>query len=898
MTVSLKHLFQSSIPDDPDTSIVRPSDWNAEHTLTLDTGKLLGRSSAGTGAAEEITVGTGLSLSGGTLSNSQSTTLTVGTTATSGGAAGQIMFDTGSVLQESSNLVWDNTAKRLTISGYSLTGTAADSLLDLSGTWNTTGVPTAIKLNVTDTASNASSLLMDLQVGGVKKFAVFKNGNLRLDSRLAATGITQVATIFVGTNQPLFLQGYRDSSNNTWVGFAGNYDNSASQIAIDASGRFCLDSTNQIRWSNSSGNTFGQVFDLFLTRRGAANLRFGAADAAAPVAQTLSVQSVVAGTTNTAGANLTITGSQGTGTGAGGNIIFQTSASGASGTAQNALSTVMTLSGGNQWIYFNNAEASLIVQKSSVAKFALYSSGSIQQVTAASDWAYGWSSTTTASGVNDTNLTRKAANNIRLGLADAAAPVAQTLSVQSVVAGTTDTAGANLTITGSQGTGTGAGGSIIFQVAPAGSSGTAQNALATAMTIAPAGLGGAITVSGGTGSGNSGDLNSFTFNNVSANSFKNQFNLSGAGVAKWAIGNDINGNKGDNFFIYSASGGTGGTVPFYIDGVNRQIGIFAGSNAHVFGFWNNTSGLVAGTLDVILSRRGAANLRFGAADAAAPVAQTLSVQSVVAGTSNTAGANLTITGSQGTGTGAGGSIIFQVAPAGSSGTAQNALVNFAEITSTRRLSLYNTFTSDTNFERANFFWDSNVLKIGTEKGSAGGTARALEFQTDGTTRLTISTTGGFTFSGVSVSFASSVTFANNRGTIAAGLLNSTNLAVYAASGKSLELFSDATSGRGIIIATGSGIVQFEGTTSSFPALKRSTTILQVRLADDSAYAPVEASTVCTATAYTVATLPAAGTAGRRAYVTDATAPTWLGALTGGGAVVCPVFDNGTAWVAG
>jgi hypothetical protein len=48
--------------------------------------------------------------------------------------------------------------------------------------------------------------------------------------------------------------------------------------------------------------------------------------------------------------------------------------------------------------------------------------------------------------------------------------------------------------------------------------------------------------------------------------------------------------------------------------------------------------------------------------------------------------------------------------------------------------------------------------------------------------------------------------------------------------------------------------------------------------------------------YTVATLPAAGAAGRRAYVTDATLPTYLGVLVGGGAVVCPVFDNGTAWV--
>lgn len=47
--------------------------------------------------------------------------------------------------------------------------------------------------------------------------------------------------------------------------------------------------------------------------------------------------------------------------------------------------------------------------------------------------------------------------------------------------------------------------------------------------------------------------------------------------------------------------------------------------------------------------------------------------------------------------------------------------------------------------------------------------------------------------------------------------------------------------------------------------------------------------------YTVATLPA-GVQGDTAFVTDATAPTYLGALTGGGTVVCSVFYNGTAWV--
>jgi hypothetical protein len=56
-----------------------------------------------------------------------------------------------------------------------------------------------------------------------------------------------------------------------------------------------------------------------------------------------------------------------------------------------------------------------------------------------------------------------------------------------VVAGTTNTAGANFTINGSQGTGTGAGGSLLFRTAPAGSSGTTQNALGTALAITAAG---------------------------------------------------------------------------------------------------------------------------------------------------------------------------------------------------------------------------------------------------------------------------------------------------------------------------------------------------------------------------------------------------------------------------
>jgi len=65
-----------------------------------------------------------------------------------------------------------------TITPATLTGTAATSALDIAQTWNTTGTPTAIKLNITDTASNGNSRLLDIQVGGSSKFIFVKNGNL------------------------------------------------------------------------------------------------------------------------------------------------------------------------------------------------------------------------------------------------------------------------------------------------------------------------------------------------------------------------------------------------------------------------------------------------------------------------------------------------------------------------------------------------------------------------------------------------------------------------------------------------------------------------------------------------------------------------------------------------
>jgi hypothetical protein len=61
------------------------------------------------------------------------------------------------------------------------------------------------------------------------------------------------------------------------------------------------------------------------------------------------------------------------------------------------------------------------------------------------------------------------------------------------------------------------------------------------------------------------------------------------------------------------------------------------------------------------------------------------------------------------------------------------------------LAVYNTHTNATSWERVELGWASNVAKLGTTKGSAGGNARGLVLQTDGTERIEIAATGSIQF---------------------------------------------------------------------------------------------------------------------------------------------------------
>jgi hypothetical protein len=128
--------------------------------------------------------------------------------------------------------------------------------------------------------------------------------------------------------------------------------------------------------------------------------------------------------------------------------------------------------------------------------------------------------------------------------------------------------------------------------------------------------------------------------------------------------------------------------------------------------------------------------------------------------------------------------------------------------------IYNTYTDASNYERGFLRWSSNVLQIGTEK-LGTGTARALEFQTDGSTRLTISTGGSIVHGILDGVF---------------GWPSSTIVRPISGNG-TLRLSNNAQNDFNRL--------QFGGTDANFPALKRSSTVLQARLANDSDFCPLQ-----------------------------------------------------------
>lgn len=277
--------------------------------------------------------------------------------------------------------------------------------------------------------------------------------------------------------------------------------------------------------------------------------------------------------------------------------------------------------------------------------------------------------------VRDAFILRAAAASIQFGQTDLdTTPVAQTARSQGTLAGgTSNVSGANWTFIASPGKGTGTGGSFIFQTAPAGSTGTTVNAPVTALTIDSTQR---VSFSGnGAASVSPVLLNGTLFTGVSATTTFPQMLFQPTGtsaVTSWStsgtvIGANVVSGFAGNFYDFHTAGG-GSLAKMDSAGNSLQNGNI-NTNGRIF--------LVAlgGTMNwrnggTVVSSPASASLQLGDIDAASSIAQTLRVQSVVAGTSAANGANWTLIGSLPTGTGTSGDIIVQTGVKTGSGTTQ------------------------------------------------------------------------------------------------------------------------------------------------------------------------------------------------------------------------------------
>ena len=130
------------------------------------------------------------------------------------------------------------------------------NIYDMVDTWNDGATTfTAIKMNATDTASDADSLLMDLQVGGVSQFSVDKGG-ICTASRFTVGGTVNVQANAVRIN----------GANGTLNWTSGALANNTVDLSL------ARDAANTLAQRNG---TNAQAFNLYNTFTDASNYERG-----------------------------------------------------------------------------------------------------------------------------------------------------------------------------------------------------------------------------------------------------------------------------------------------------------------------------------------------------------------------------------------------------------------------------------------------------------------------------------------------------------------------------------------------------------------------------------------------------------------------------------------------
>jgi hypothetical protein len=202
-------------------------------------------------------------------------------------------------------------------------------------------------------------------------------------------------------------------------------------------------------------------------------------------------------------------------------------------------------------------------------------------------------------------------------------------------------------------------------------------------------------------------------------------------------------------------------------------------------------------------------------------------------------------------------------------------------TNAQTFRIYNTYTDASNYERGFMQWSSNVLSIGAEAAGTG-TSRVLRLSSSvdegiefflGTRVMSVKQSGGFTqiyYTSNPWLISASVAGSGNTNFTAQPLQFNAGRGTGSGANGYIQFRASPSTSSGTaqhpfleeafrisVPSTGAPFCSFGGTSSSFPALKRSSAVLQARLADDSGFAQVQGK-LTTDTNYTVTAPSATG----------------------------------------
>jgi len=121
----------------------------------------------------------------------------------------------------------------------------------MAKTWNDAGTTfTGIGLDVTDTASNAASLLMKLQVGGSNKFAVDKTGQVQVATYTNFANLSAGGGIEFATGVSLGSAGAGQFAIGDSGGATRHF------VSTGASGFMNLDTGHHLGWGSTAGQAY------------------------------------------------------------------------------------------------------------------------------------------------------------------------------------------------------------------------------------------------------------------------------------------------------------------------------------------------------------------------------------------------------------------------------------------------------------------------------------------------------------------------------------------------------------------------------------------------------------------------------------------------------------------